>query len=98
MQDWSMSQALGLETESPATSALAAELSGYSTSQAATVLSELVQVSDHLPVVADYRITAVPDPSALALVVAAAAGAGSLRRRPRRTTMQPRPPAGPATG
>jgi endonuclease/exonuclease/phosphatase family metal-dependent hydrolase len=59
----------------------AAELSGYTTAQASTVLTQLAQASDHLPVVADYQITAVPEPSALALVVAAAVG-GLVRRRP----------------
>jgi hypothetical protein len=41
-------------------SALAAELSGYTTTQASKVLTELTQVADHLPVVADYHIVVPP--------------------------------------
>ena len=38
--------------------ALAALLPGYTTSQAASVLTSLSQVTDHLPVVADYQLPA----------------------------------------
>jgi hypothetical protein len=44
------------------TTAFAAELSGYTPTQAGTVLSDLGQLSDHLPVVADYSLAAVPEP------------------------------------
>jgi hypothetical protein len=74
-------QYLGAVTTGDA-AAFAAELSGYTPAQAAAVLAELAQVSDHLPVIADYQIIAVPEPSALALVVAGAVlGAGYVRRR-----------------
>jgi hypothetical protein len=73
-------QYLGAVTTGDA-AAFAAELSGYTPAQAATVLAELAQVSDHLPVVADYQIIAVPEPSALALAAGAALGAAYARRR-----------------
>jgi hypothetical protein len=41
--------------------ALAAELSGYTATQAGTILAELTQVADHLPVVSDYRL--IPPPT-----------------------------------
>jgi endonuclease/exonuclease/phosphatase family metal-dependent hydrolase len=62
-------------------STFAAQLSGYTTGQASTVLTQLAQASDHLPVVADYMVTAVPEPSALALVGIAVAACGYARRR-----------------
>jgi hypothetical protein len=63
-------------------SALAAELSGqYTTAQAATVLTDLAEASDHLPVVADYQLTAIPEPSSLALAAVAAAAVGYIRGR-----------------
>ena len=40
---------------------------------ASTLLSDLTTASDHLPVVADYQLGAVPEPGALALLLAAAA-------------------------
>jgi hypothetical protein len=65
---------------SSSTSALAAELPGYGVS-ASTLLTDLADAADHLPVVADYRFTAVPEPSSFALFLAAAAGIGYVRRR-----------------
>jgi hypothetical protein len=62
----------------------AAELSGqYTSAQAATVLGNLTQAADHLPVVADYQL-AVPEPSSFALVGAAGAGVVAARRRRRK--------------
>jgi endonuclease/exonuclease/phosphatase family metal-dependent hydrolase len=58
----------------------AAELSGYSTAQASTVLTQLAQASDHLPVVADYTVTPVPEPSSLALVGVVVVGLVAHRR------------------
>jgi hypothetical protein len=49
-------------------STFAAQLSGYTTTQASTVLTQLSQAGDHLPVVADYMVTPVPEPSSVALV------------------------------
>ncbi len=71
-------------------SALANELTAgrYSPSQAATILSDLTKVSDHLPLVADYRINAVPEPSSILLLLAGATGGlGFFRRRTRRPRM-----------
>jgi hypothetical protein len=69
---------------SSSSSAFAAELSGqYTSAQAAAVLTDLTQAADHLPVVADYRIVPVPEPS---MVLTAAGVFGLLavwRRRPR---------------
>ncbi|HEY1379822.1 MAG TPA: PEP-CTERM sorting domain-containing protein [Gemmataceae bacterium] len=73
----------------------AAQLSGYTTAQASTVLTQLTQAADHLPVVADYQITPVPEPSALALVVVAAVG-GCVRRWRRSDAAHPRAAGGPA--
>jgi hypothetical protein len=78
-------------------STFAAELSGYTTAQASTVLTQLAQAADHLPVVADYRITPVPEPSALVLVVVAAVG-GCVRRWRRSDPAHPRAAGGPANG
>lgn len=62
-------------------SAFAAELLGYNSSQAATVLSDLSNVSDHLPVVADYFIVAVPEPASWAFIgVLAVASLGAAYR------------------
>lgn len=69
--------------------AFAGELSGFSTAQAQQVLNDLIAVSDHLPVVADYQLTAVPEPSSFFFVVVAACGhaarrmaaSGSVRRQ-----------------
>jgi hypothetical protein len=64
-------------------SAFATELSGqYTTSGAMTVLTDLTQAADHLPVVADYQV--VPEPSSVALVMVAVAGIGFARRKVRR--------------
>jgi PEP-CTERM motif len=70
---------LGAITSSSA-SALAAELPGYGVS-ASTILTALTQAADHLPVVADYQISAVPEPSSFALLILGAAGIGCARRR-----------------
>jgi hypothetical protein len=59
----------------------AAQLSGYSTAQAGTVLTQLTQAADHLPVVADYQVAPVPEPSSLALGMIGAAVMGYVRRR-----------------
>jgi hypothetical protein len=61
-------------------SAFAAQLSGYTTGQASQILSDLVAMSDHLPVVADYQLTPVPEPSAFALVFVAVVGVFARRR------------------
>jgi len=57
---------------------------GYNPTQS-QILSALTTASDHLPNVADYTFTAVPEPTSMALV---AGGAGTLliRRRLRRLT------------
>jgi hypothetical protein len=64
----------------------ASELSGQfnTAGAAANVLTALTQASDHLPVVADYQATAVPEPSSLALLLATAGGCGGYFRRRRR--------------
>jgi hypothetical protein len=63
--------------------AFAAELPGYGV-PASTILTDLTEAADHLPVVADYQITGVPEPSSFVLLVAGAAGIGLVRRRTRR--------------
>ncbi|HEX4589489.1 MAG TPA: PEP-CTERM sorting domain-containing protein [Gemmataceae bacterium] len=76
--------------------AFAAELSGqYTTSGAGNVLTSLTQASDHLPVVADYQLTAVPEPSSLLLLLTATPGIAFLRRRQQSSRRQPTgaPPA-----
>jgi endonuclease/exonuclease/phosphatase family metal-dependent hydrolase len=65
-------------------SALAAQLTGYTTAQATTVLTQLSQAADHLPVVADYRITPVPEPTGVLFVIAGGAGLRFMWRRSRR--------------
>lgn len=68
-----------ISTGSAAT--LAARIPGYTTSQASAVLTALTQVTDHLPVVADYQLpakmtaTLVPPPSR---VIRGAAVSGTL--------------------
>jgi endonuclease/exonuclease/phosphatase family metal-dependent hydrolase len=61
--------------------AFAAQLNGYTTSDAMTVLTDLTQAADHLPVVADYQFSPVPEPSALALAgFGVLVGIGYVRR------------------
>jgi PEP-CTERM motif len=73
----------GAAITTSSSSAFALELSGqYTSSQAAGVLTDLTEAADHLPVVADYNFTPVPEPSSLALAFAGAlAGARFIRRR-----------------
>jgi hypothetical protein len=60
----------------------AAELSGqYTTVAAATVLSNLAAAADHLPGVADYSISPVPEPSSFGLVIASGGVIAFIRRR-----------------
>jgi endonuclease/exonuclease/phosphatase family metal-dependent hydrolase len=67
-----------ITTGNPST--LAGQLNGYSMAQATTVLTQLTQVSDHLPVVADYQFTPVPEPTFILTGVAVVAGVGYVRR------------------
>jgi endonuclease/exonuclease/phosphatase family metal-dependent hydrolase len=62
--------------------AFSAQLTGYTTAQASTVLTELTQASDHLPVVADYLLS-VPEPTSFLFV--AIGGLGMFYWRSRRT-------------
>ena len=62
--------AYGGAITSGSASAFASELMGFSPSEAGAVLTELTQVADHLPVVADYQIRIVPEPSSMILMAA----------------------------
>jgi hypothetical protein len=53
---------------------------GYSDAQAMTVLTELTQAADHLPVVADYQLTSVPEPTSLTFGALAALAGLAVRR------------------
>ena len=63
----------------------------YSTSQASAILTDLSQVSDHLPVIADYQLNnlnSVPEPTSMVLILAGAAGIfGYAHRKTARGTI-----------
>ncbi len=53
----------------------------FDLSNASTVLTDLTQISDHLPIVADYSFVAAPEPSSLPLLAAVALVPTLARRR-----------------
>jgi endonuclease/exonuclease/phosphatase family metal-dependent hydrolase len=53
---------------------------------ASTLLSDLTQASDHVPVVADYDLVGVPEPSSLVLLLAGAAGLALAWKRRNETS------------